>query len=138
MAHLPVQLNVLPDVVTETAKTAIGAIDGMPVIGLTESAISGWTLRIKRVMDLAMTIPALIVLSPVLTAVAVALRLDSPGPALFKQERGGQHNPRFTMFKFRTMYLDADHRAREVAGRTGVGRVHKPRYPPRLTPVGAF
>ncbi|HEX9412914.1 MAG TPA: sugar transferase [Ktedonobacterales bacterium] len=138
MAHLPVQLYVLPDVVTETAKTAIGAIDGMPVIGLTESAISGWTLRIKRVMDLAMTIPALIVLSPVLTAVAVAVRLDSPGPALFKQERVGQHNRRFTIFKFRTMYLDADHRAREVAVRTGDGLVHKRRDDPRITRVGAF
>jgi exopolysaccharide biosynthesis polyprenyl glycosylphosphotransferase len=137
-AHLPVQVFVLPDVVAETAKTAASEIDGMPVIGLTESAISGWTLRIKRVMDLAMTVPALILLSPVLAAVAVAIRLDSPGPALFRQERVGQHNRRFTMLKFRTMYVDAEQRAREVAVKTTDGLVHKRRDDPRITRVGRF
>jgi exopolysaccharide biosynthesis polyprenyl glycosylphosphotransferase len=137
-AHLPVQVFVLPDVVAETAKTAASEIDGMPVIGLTESAISGWTLRIKRVMDLAMTVPALILLSPVLAVIGVAIRLDSPGPAFFKQERVGQHNRRFTMFKFRTMYVDAEQRAREVAVKTTDGLVHKRREDPRITRVGRF
>jgi exopolysaccharide biosynthesis polyprenyl glycosylphosphotransferase len=110
----------------------------MPVIGLTESAISGWTLRVKRIMDLAMTVPALVLLSPVLAAIAIAIRLDSPGPALFRQERVGQHNRRFTMLKYRTMYLDAEQRAREVAVQTTGGLVHKRRDDPRITRVGRF
>jgi exopolysaccharide biosynthesis polyprenyl glycosylphosphotransferase len=138
VAHLPVQMFVLPDVVSETAKTVVSEIDGMPVIGLTESAISGWTLRVKRIMDLAMTVPALVLLSPVLAAVAIAIRLDSPGPALFRQERVGQHNRRFTMLKYRTMYLDAEQRAREVAVQTTGGLVHKRRDDPRITRVGRF
>jgi exopolysaccharide biosynthesis polyprenyl glycosylphosphotransferase len=137
-AHLPVQVFVLPDVVSETAKTAVSEIDGLPVIGLTESAISGWTLRLKRVMDLALTVPVLVLLSPVLAAIAVAIRMDSPGPALFRQERVGQHNRRFTMLKFRTMYLDAERRAREVAVKTSSGLVHKRRDDPRITRVGRF
>jgi exopolysaccharide biosynthesis polyprenyl glycosylphosphotransferase len=138
MAHLPVRIFVLPDVATETAKMAVDVLDGVPIVGITESAISGWTLRIKRVMDLAIAIPAVVVLSPVLLAVAAAIRLDSPGPALFKQDRVGQHNRRFKIYKFRTMYQDAEQRAREVSVRTEQGLVHKRRDDPRITKVGAF
>ncbi|HEY1387007.1 MAG TPA: sugar transferase, partial [Ktedonobacterales bacterium] len=139
LANLPVQLYVLPDVVTETAKTAVDEIDGIPVIGLTESAISGWNARVKRVMDLAICIPCLIVATPLMLLIALIVRLDSPGPALFKQERVGQHNRRFVMLKFRTMQLDTEERMMEAAERTATKDLaHKRRDNPDITQVGAF
>lgn len=138
VASLPVQVYVVPDVTTETAKTVVDVIDGMPIVGLSEPAISGWTLRVKRLMDLAMCIPVLLILWPLMVAIAVAIHRDSPGPALFKQERVGQHNRRFTIYKFRTMYVDAERRAREQAVRTEQGLVHKQHGDPRVTRFGAF
>ncbi len=138
LAHMPVQLYVVPDLVTETAKTVIESIDGMPLIGLTESAISGWNARLKRLLDLAICVPMLIVLSPLMLVIALLVRFDSPGPALFKQERVGQHTRRFQMLKFRTMYVDAEQRARDVSVKTEGGLVHKQRGDPRVTRVGAI
>jgi exopolysaccharide biosynthesis polyprenyl glycosylphosphotransferase len=138
LAHMPVQVSVIPDVVTETAKTAAESLDGMPVVGLTESAIAGWNARLKRLLDLCIAVPALVVLWPLMAAIAVLIRLTSPGPALFRQERVGQHARRFQILKFRTMYLDAEQRAKELAIRTGQGLVHKQRNDPRITQVGAF
>ncbi len=104
LAHLPVRIFVLPDVASETAKLAVDMLDGVPLVGLTESAIAGWPLRLKRALDLALCLPALLLLTPLLLALALLIRLDSPGPALFRQERVGQHHRRFTIYKFRTMY----------------------------------
>lgn len=139
LANLPVQIYVLPDVVTETAKTVVDEIDGIPVIGLTESAISGWNARIKRLMDLAICVPLLILTAPLMLIIAVLVRLDSPGPALFKQERMGQHNRRFKMLKFRTMRVDAEKQMKEMAERTATKElVHKRRDNPNITRLGAI
>lgn len=138
LAHMPVQVSVVPDVVTESARTTAEQLDGMTIIGLTESAISGWNARLKRLMDLCIAIPALLVLWPVLAIIALVIRATSPGPALFRQERVGQHARRFQILKFRTMYVDAEQRARQVAVKTGQGLVHKQRNDPRITPVGRF
>jgi lipopolysaccharide/colanic/teichoic acid biosynthesis glycosyltransferase len=61
---------------------------------------------LKRLLDLFMTVPAIILLSPILLAVAVAVRLDSPGPILFKQTRMGRNNRLFEVYKFRSMRSD--------------------------------
>lgn len=63
----------------------------------------GLSAFLKRLMDLVLTVPLLLALSPVLLAVAVAVRLDSPGPALFRQRRIGQGGRPFTILKLRTM-----------------------------------
>ncbi len=128
----------LPDVVGETAKTVTDSIDGLPVIGLTESGVTGWNLRVKRLIDLAICIPILLVVWPVMVIIAVLVRLDSPGPAIFAGERIGQHNRRFKMYKFRTMVMNADRQAKDVAVRTEQGLVHKRPDDPRVTRVGAF
>jgi exopolysaccharide biosynthesis polyprenyl glycosylphosphotransferase len=139
LANLPVQLYVLPDVVTETAKIAVDEIDGIPVIGLTESAISGWNARVKRLMDLAICIPVLILATPLMLLIALIVRLDSPGPALFRQERIGQHNRRFVMLKFRTMRVDTEQRMKDAAERTATkDLIHKRRDNPNITRFGAF
>lgn len=85
--------------------------------------------RLKRIVDFAVAIPALLLLSPILLLIAIAVRLDSPGPALFCQRRVGQHGHVFRMLKFRTMVNGA-----------GViqGSVHKQPGDKRVTRVGRF
>lgn len=139
LANLPVQLYVLPDVVTETAKTVVDEIDGIPVIGLTESAISGWNARLKRLMDLLICVPLLLIAAPLMLLIGLLVRLDSPGPAIFRQERIGQHNRRFTMLKFRTMQVDTEKRMKDMAEHTATkDLVHKRRDNPSVTRMGAF
>jgi len=65
-------------------------------------------MPVKRVMDIALSLLALAVLSPVFLIVALLIKLDSPGPVLFKQERLGKNGKRFTMLKFRSMCRDAE------------------------------
>lgn len=139
LANLPVQLYVLPDVATETAKTVIDEIDGIPVIGLTESAISGWNARLKRLMDLVICIPLLLVATPFMLLIGLLVRLDSPGPAIFRQERIGQHNRRFIMLKFRTMQVNTEKRMKDMAEHTAMKDLaHKRPDNPSITRVGAF
>ncbi|HRC06695.1 MAG TPA: sugar transferase [Miltoncostaeales bacterium] len=64
--------------------------------------------RAKRIMDLAIAVPALVVLSPVLVLIAILVRRDSPGPAIFKQRRAGLHGNEFDLLKFRSMVDGAE------------------------------
>ncbi|HET9451271.1 MAG TPA: sugar transferase [Aggregicoccus sp.] len=64
--------------------------------------------RAKRLLDLACVVPGLVLVGPGMLLIAVAVRLDSPGPALFRQERVGQGGRPFRMLKFRTMGVDAE------------------------------
>ncbi|HHZ13412.1 MAG TPA: sugar transferase, partial [Clostridiales bacterium] len=63
-------------------------------------------LKIKRLIDIVLSFIALIVLSPILLVVAIAIKVDSRGPALFKQKRVGIHKSHFNILKFRTMRID--------------------------------
>lgn len=97
------------------------------------------TERRKRVFDLAAVLLAAPVVVPVVAAIALAIRLDSPGPIVFAQQRTGQHGRRFRMFKFRTMVEDAE----ELKVRLQHLNVLEPpdfKIPddPRITRVGRF
>jgi lipopolysaccharide/colanic/teichoic acid biosynthesis glycosyltransferase len=72
-----------------------------------------------------------------LLIIAILIKLESPGPVFFLQERIGEHGRRFKMIKFRSMYVDADKRWREVARRDESGRlIHKMHDDPRVTGIG--
>lgn len=99
----------------------------------------------KRALDLAVACPILALASPLMLVAFVLIRLTSPGPALIRQTRIGQHERPFAMFKFRTMHVDADDTAmrlmnmRELAGETDPGTsdgAFKPDADPRITRVG--
>jgi exopolysaccharide biosynthesis polyprenyl glycosylphosphotransferase len=97
----------------------------------------------KRGFDLAVSATVLIALAPLLLVIALAVRLSSPGPILFRQGRVGKDGRAFEILKFRTMYVDADaaiHRAYVqalVRGRASArGGVFKLKDDPRVTPVG--
>jgi len=96
-------------------------------------------LAIKRCLDVAGAIAALIVLSPLLVAVAIAVKLTSHGPMLYAQERCGLNRRHFRMLKFRTMVLNAEalQAALEDANEAD-GPVFKIAVDPRITPIGKF
>lgn len=91
-----------------TARTRITSITGEPLIDITNANIPPSTINIKRVSDIVLSALALLVLSPVYAAIALAVKVDSPGPAFYKQERIGFHKRPFNIIKFRTMTADAE------------------------------
>jgi len=104
-------------------------LDGLPVIGLRESPHFGLNMWIKRAMDIVLSIFALIVLSLPMLAIAILVKLTSPGPILHWQERCGLNGKRFWMLKFRSMYKDAE---------KGTGAVMTAINDDRRTPLGKF
>ncbi len=93
---------------------------------------------VKRSMDLVGAACGLIVLSPVLTLVALLVRLDSPGPILFRQRRVGLSGRVFTCLKFRTMVVDAEQQllSLEEQNESSCGVLFKIKHDPRVTPLG--
>jgi Undecaprenyl-phosphate glucose phosphotransferase len=91
-----------------TLNAGVEDFDGMPVVLVTETPGQGWNAVLKRAFDLACSALGLVALSPVLAAIALWVRLDSSGPALYAQERVGMNGRRFRMLKFRTMRIDAE------------------------------
>lgn len=79
----------------------------------------------KRILDTAISIPALALLSPVMLATAASIKLTSPGPVLFRQQRLGLNGKEFTMYKFRSMSVGAEHSGSGVYSESGDPRVTK-------------
>ncbi len=94
---------------------------------------------IKRMVDIVSSAVLLVLLVPVLLAVAVAVKLTSPGPILFRQERFGLNKRRFYMLKFRSMMVDAESRQAAIEHLNELsGPTFKIKNDPRLTPIGSF
>jgi Undecaprenyl-phosphate glucose phosphotransferase len=83
-------------------------VDGLPVIGLRESPHFGLNIVVKRAMDVVLSLAALIILSPVMLTIALLVKLTSPGPVFYRQERCGLNGKSFWMLKFRSMRSDAE------------------------------
>ena len=104
---------------------------------MTASSASPAPSAAKRVFDVVVASAALVLLAPVLAAVAVAIKLDSPGPVFFRQRRVGRDDKPFTMLKFRSMYQDADIQQAELEDLNEAdGAIFKIRDDPRITPIG--
>lgn len=98
-----------------------------------------WAMMLKNLMDRVGAACILMAVSPILIAAAVAVRLSSKGPIIFRQQRAGLHGKPFTMFKFRTMCADAEKRKAEIEGlNTMSGPVFKVDNDPRVTRAGHF
>ncbi|HWY88727.1 MAG TPA: sugar transferase, partial [Gemmataceae bacterium] len=82
--------------------------DGMPMIGLRESPHFGFNKVVKRAMDMMLSALALVVLTPVMALIAALIKITSPGPVLYAQERCGLNGQSFQMLKFRSMAADAE------------------------------
>ncbi|MGA1372794.1 MAG: sugar transferase, partial [Pseudomonadales bacterium] len=96
-------------------------------------------LILKRVFDLFIAIPMLIVLTPILLVVALAIKLDSPGPVFFIQKRVGLNKRTFGLVKFRSMVEDAESRINDIEHlNEAAGPIFKITNDPRITRVGKF
>jgi exopolysaccharide biosynthesis polyprenyl glycosylphosphotransferase len=119
-------------------RLSIRRVAGMPLLHVERPVMSGMRRVVKKVVDRVLTIAVAVVVLPVLAAIALAVRLDSPGPVLFRQTRVGAKGEHFEMLKFRTMCVDAESRLVEVVGSQDAGNavLYKMRRDPRVTRVG--
>ena len=114
-------------------------LEGMTMLGVRRFGLSRSSFVVKRMVDLVLGTAAVVMLAPVLAVITVAIRIDSPGPVLFRQQRVGRKGRTFTMFKFRSMY-DGAHAGRSDLEDHSVGGdgLFKVVSDPRVTPVGRF
>ncbi|GGK80585.1 sugar transferase [Ornithinimicrobium pekingense] len=114
-------------------------VQGLPLIHVEAPDFAGPHLVAKNVLDRVMAVLMLLVLSPVLLAVAVAIRLEDGGPVLFRQQRVGREGRAFGMWKFRSMVCDAESQLpRLMSLNDATGPLFKLRADPRVTRTGAF
>ncbi len=133
-----VRARIVPDLFQlALSRVDIEDLGGIPIIGVKEVAIKGWNLAFKRASDIVISLAGSILLSPLLLLISVAIKLDSPGPVLFKQIRVGKNGSRFVCYKFRSMRQGADKERPQLADQDEVaGPTFKMRSDPRCTRVG--
>ncbi len=105
----PVGIRVYPDLFQALVNDAsLVNLQGLPLVSLRASELEGWQRTVKRAFDIAFSATVLVVSAPLVLLVALAVRLESPGPVFFTQERLGQDGKRFHAIKFRSMVQDAE------------------------------
>lgn len=122
-----------------TSRVIVSEIAGVPLITVKGISLSRSNLIVKRVFDLIVCSIVLLVGLPVWIAVALAIRLSSPGPIFYAQERVGRDGTRFGMLKFRSMFVDAESRLAELhADNEASGPLFKIKDDPRVTRAGKW
>lgn len=127
----PVEIKVYPDAfqIMTRNEVTIGDLNGLPLVRVHNPALSTWNRVIKRGVDIVFSSLVLILGAPLFLLLALLIRLESPGPALYIQERVGLDGRSFNCIKFRTMRVDAE---------TRTGPVWSSPEDPRVTRLGAF
>jgi lipopolysaccharide/colanic/teichoic acid biosynthesis glycosyltransferase len=117
---------------------ALDHIGGLPILSLGVPRLSDVACRAKHGFDVLVSGAGLLVLSPLLVMIAIAIRLESPAPVLFRQPRGGRGDSVFTLLKFRSMYAGSDGRKDDLRAQNNVrdGVMFKVHRDPRVTRVG--
>ena len=114
LEQLPVQVSLVPDVLDLAwFLTRVDDLNGVPLLRLRESPLNGPARAMKRVMDIVIAGVALLVALPIMAIVAIAVKRDSPGPAIIRQKRIGENAQPFDMIKIRTMVVGAGERGEE-------------------------
>jgi exopolysaccharide biosynthesis polyprenyl glycosylphosphotransferase len=112
-------------------------VEGLPLIHVEIPQFEGGKHVLKRMLDVVVAAIALVILALPMLIVALLIRIDSPGPALFRQERVGRNGSTFTMLKFRSMVVDAESRLAALAAEDqGNGVLFKMKADPRVTRIG--
>jgi exopolysaccharide biosynthesis polyprenyl glycosylphosphotransferase len=128
--RVDVDFEFVPDLLQlMTRRARVTDLDGLPLISLKEFPLTGWNAVAKRTVDIVASALALPLLAPVFAALALAIRLDSRGPVLYRQERMGRDRRVFSMLKFRSMLPDAESRT---------GPVWTAEEDPRRTRLGSW
>jgi Undecaprenyl-phosphate glucose phosphotransferase len=130
LSMTPVHIRLAPDLLGfEFTNRQFASVAGLPMLRVFDRPISDWAQVVKAAEDRIGALLLLILLSPAMALVALAIKLDSPGPVLFRQKRSGFNNELIEVFKFRSMFADqADADGAMQAQRgdprvTGVGRI---------------
>ena len=119
-------------------RTTIRPVAGLPLLHVDHPELAGTRQLVKGVFDKVLAGLALIVLSPLFAAIALAIRVLDPGPVFFRQTRVGRDERTFKVWKFRTMVIDAEARkAQLMANNDSAGLLFKMRRDPRVTRTGA-
>jgi Undecaprenyl-phosphate glucose phosphotransferase len=125
-----VAIHVVPDLLQfMVLRSRVEDLDGLPTINLSETPLEGWSRFLKRGFDLIVATAALIVFSPVMLIVAIAIKLGDRGPVFYRQERMGLDGKPFDIFKFRSMRVGAE---------KDTGAKWAEKNDPRRTRVGRF
>ncbi|HEU5485460.1 MAG TPA: sugar transferase, partial [Microlunatus sp.] len=112
---------------------------GLPLLHVEEPHFTGWRRIMKRGADVILTGLGMVVIAPVMLVIAIAVKLQDGGPVLFKQTRVGRAGESFTMYKFRSMVIDAEARKAALMARNeGKGGLFKLDRDPRITRLGKF
>lgn len=133
-----VRARVVPDLFQlSLSRVDFDDLDGIPLMGLRETTIPRAGRLVKRGLDIAMSLFVLVVLAPLMALIAVAIRLDSEGPAVFTQGRVGEAGRPFDILKFRSMQKGAEERKAQLQEMNQAsGPVFKIRADPRVTRIG--
>jgi exopolysaccharide biosynthesis polyprenyl glycosylphosphotransferase len=135
-----VRAQVVPDFFQLTKEQLhVEVLNGIPLLSTREVSIRGWNLWLKRSVDLALGLLLGGISLPLMALIALAIRLDSPGPVVYSQWRIGKHGRPFLCYKFRSMVKDADELQPTLASlNEASGPLFKVRDDPRRTRVGRF
>ncbi len=121
------------------SRVEVSDLGGVPLVEVREIAFSPIELIVKRVMDLVVASIGLLLGWPILLLIALAIKHDSPGPVLFRQERVGKNYRRFTIYKFRSMRVSAEEELKSLKEVVESDEItFKMRDDPRVTRVGRF
>lgn len=134
-------LLTLPPQVPSAGKMELANVSGVaqPMIGLRRTPTAEAQLAAKRVLDIIGGAVGILLAGPIMIAAAIAIKLDSKGPVLFKQVRAGRNGRKFTMYKFRSMVVDAEAKKAALMHLNEMGGpVFKIKRDPRITSVGRF
>jgi exopolysaccharide biosynthesis polyprenyl glycosylphosphotransferase len=136
--------GIRPRVVPELFQFSLNRVDvddlgGIPLIGVKEHTLPSTARLVKRIIDIVLAVIALALLWPVFALVAIAIKIDSPGPVLFSQIRVGQYGRRFIVYKFRSMRHDAEEHLPTLSDyNEATGARFKIKDDPRRTRVGKW
>jgi exopolysaccharide biosynthesis polyprenyl glycosylphosphotransferase len=135
-----IRLRFMADVFNvQVARISLSEIKGIPLLNMEPVAQDSQQLLAKRVFDVTCTLLALPILIPIFLIVAIAIKLDSPGPVFFVQQRVGIRKYIFPMYKFRSMYIDAEEKLKEIEHlNEAEGPIFKIKNDPRITRLGRF
>jgi exopolysaccharide biosynthesis polyprenyl glycosylphosphotransferase len=141
LARSGIDLLVAPALMDVTGpRIAIRPVCGLPLLHVDEPTLSGGRRIAKGCVDRIASAAGLLILLPLLVAIAIAVRITSPGPALFRQTRVGLHGRQFTMLKFRSMTRDAESLRASISHLNvhSTGHLFKVENDPRVTPLGRW
>jgi len=135
-----VRARIVPDLFQMTLnRMHIEEVAGVPMIGIREIGISGLNQLVKRTIDVIFSATALIIGAPLIALIALMIKMESPGPVLFRQERVGKNGHRFELYKFRSMVEGAeDQQAALQKFNEAEGPLFKIKQDPRVTRLGKW